>query len=181
MRAEALAALRANPRGSSGTGRVRVRGHRFGRVQRRAVGVHVETGAVGDPRRPSCGSAKDSDRNGYRVVFTALRAGRARRGPGPGHSRKACPGWVTSRPRAVADKLILQAETLDTRHPCGHGLRYHALKIDPSLARKKYEWSVADRKVFLQPYADGTAEIGGVNPAPHIWPPAAYDPDRPDG
>ena len=98
------------------------------------------------------------------VVFTALRSGRIDLVRARVFS-DALSGLGDEQARAVADKLILKAEGW-TPGILRERLRYHVLKADPSLARKRYEWSVADRKVFLQPYADGTAEIGGVNLPP---------------
>jgi hypothetical protein len=106
------------------------------------------------------------------VVFTALRSGRIDLARARAFS-DGLSGLGDERARAIADKLILKAEGW-TPGILRERLTYHVLKADPSLARKKYEWSVADRKVFLQPYADGTAQVGGVNLPPHLAS-AAYD------
>jgi uncharacterized protein DUF222 len=106
------------------------------------------------------------------VVFTALRSGRIDLARARAFS-DGLSGLGDERARAIADKLILKAEGW-TPGILRERLRYHVLKADPSLAREKYEWSVADRKVFLQPYADGTAQVGGVNLPPHLAS-AAYD------
>ena len=53
-------------------------------------------------------------------------------------------------------------------------LRYHVVKADPSLAKKRHQRCVADRRVFNRPYTDGTAELAGINLPPHLAA-AAYD------
>jgi Domain of unknown function (DUF222) len=45
-------------------------------------------------------------------------------------------------------------------------LRYHVLKADPTQAKARHQHAVADRRVYHQPYNDGTAELGGVNLPP---------------
>src|SRR5262245_27899128 len=65
----------------------------------------------------------------------------------------------------VADRLLVKAETLTTSQ-LRERLRYHVMRIDPTATKTKYEQSVADRRLYLQPGWNGTADLGGVNLPP---------------
>ena len=67
--------------------------------------------------------------------------------------------------RQIAERLIDKAAG-STAAQLRERLRDHALRADPTLARKCYEHSVADRNAYLQPYTDGTASLGGSNLPP---------------
>jgi hypothetical protein len=67
--------------------------------------------------------------------------------------------------RAIATRLIGKAETW-TAPILRERLRYHVLRADPSLAKKRYEQTVADRGVYCGPSLEGTASLGGYHLPP---------------
>src|SRR5258705_6146259 len=100
------------------------------------------------------------------VVFTALRAGRIDLVRARVFS-DALSGLDDDKDRTVAERLIEKAENW-TPGRLRERLRYHVLKADPTLGRKRYETRVSDRRIYNQPYADGTSQLSGVNLPPHL-------------
>jgi len=66
---------------------------------------------------------------------------------------------------AIVDKLIDQAPDL-TLPKLVDKLRYHVRRADPDSARKRYEHSVADRRVYANLDEDATAHLGGTHLPP---------------
>jgi Domain of unknown function (DUF222) len=66
---------------------------------------------------------------------------------------------------SIAERLIGKAEQW-TPANLRRRLRYHARQADPSLARKRYQKSVTNRRAYLRPQDDGTTELVGANLPP---------------
>src|SRR5258705_663419 len=84
------------------------------------------------------------------MVFAALRAGRI----DPVRARvfsEALRDLDDETARRIAAGLIEKAERL-TASQLRERLRYHVGKTDPSLAKKRCQRSVADRRVYVRPY-----------------------------
>jgi hypothetical protein len=105
-------------------------------------------------------------------VFAAVRSGRIDAVRAVVFSQSLA-GLDEQAARRIADGLIDKAARL-TAGQLRERLRYRVLKADPSLAKKRYQQCVADRRVYNQPYHDGTAELAGVNLPPQLAA-AAYD------
>src|SRR5258705_4077628 len=98
------------------------------------------------------------------AVFAALAAGRIDLPRAEAFS-DALWGLSDDKARTIVDELLVKAEQW-VPAILRERLRYKVLKADPSLARERYRHTVADRRAYLQPYSDGTAELGATNLPP---------------
>ncbi len=100
------------------------------------------------------------------AVFEALRAGRI----DPCRAKVFCHavrGLPDESARALAARFIGKAEKL-TAAQLRDKLRYQVILADPGLAKERYKQRVVDRRVFLQQYLDGTAQLVGESLPPHL-------------
>src|SRR5262245_49889236 len=98
------------------------------------------------------------------AVFLSLQAGRIDVPKAMAFS-DVTHGLDEDKARLVADRLLVKAEQWTTSQ-LRERLRYHVMRIDPTATKVKYEQSVADRRLYLQPGGNGTADLGGVNLPP---------------
>src|SRR5262245_10702010 len=98
------------------------------------------------------------------AVFGALAAGRIDVPKAMAFS-DVTHGLDEDKARMVVDKLLVKAEQWTTSQ-LRERLRYHVMRVDPTVTKVKYQQSVADRRVYLQPGWNGTADLGGVNLPP---------------
>lgn len=66
----------------------------------------------------------------------------------------------------VSDRVLEEAETMTTGQ-LGSRLRKLCIEGDPESAEKRYEESLADRRVAAEPNVEGTANIYGMELEPH--------------
>jgi hypothetical protein len=71
-----------------------------------------------------------------------------------------------TKARAIAQLLLERAQSW-TVSQLRERVNSHAHRADPTLAKRRYTRSVADRQVWLQPFTDGTAFLGASNLPPH--------------
>ena len=98
------------------------------------------------------------------VVFAALREGRIDRVRAEVFS-DALAQLDDVTARQIAEREIGQAAN---RIPgqLRRRLYRQVIKANPGLARQRYDKTVTDRRVFLQPYTDGTAQLSAINLPP---------------
>ena len=98
------------------------------------------------------------------VVFAALREGRIDRVRAEVFS-DALAQLDDVTARQIAEREIgLAANRIPGQ--LRRRLYRQVIKANPGLARERYDKTVTDRRVFLQPYTDGTAQLSAINLPP---------------
>ena len=98
------------------------------------------------------------------VVFSALREGRIDRVRAEVFS-DALAQLDDVTARQIAEREIgLAANRIPGQ--LRRRLYRQVIKANPGLARERYDKTVTDRRVFLQPYTDGTAQLSAINLPP---------------
>ena len=100
-------------------------------------------------------------------VGQALRDGRIDYGKAHAFVDALCDVDDDDVARAIADLLLGRAARW-TVAQLRDKLRYHIARAEPDKRREKYLRRVADRRVWLQPFTDGTAFLAGSNLPPHL-------------
>ena len=96
-----------------------------------------------------------------------LRAGPHRLRQGPRVRRRPVRRRRRRVARAIAELLLGRAPRW-TVAQLRDKLRYHIARAEPDKRRENYLRRVADRRVWLQPFTDGTAFLAGSNLPPHL-------------
>jgi hypothetical protein len=99
-------------------------------------------------------------------VFEALKVGRIDRLRAEAFVR-FLEGLSDDLAQRIVDRLIGLAETL-TAAQLRKKLRYAVMAVDPEQARQRLQHSVVNRRMSLQEYTDGTAELVFENLPPHL-------------
>jgi hypothetical protein len=99
-------------------------------------------------------------------VFEALKSGRIDRLRAEAFVR-FLEGLSDDLAQRIVDRLIGLAETL-TAAQLRKKLRYAVMAVDPDQAKQRQQHSIANRRMSLQEFTDGTAELVFENLPPHL-------------
>jgi hypothetical protein len=99
-------------------------------------------------------------------VFEALRVGRIDRARAEAFVR-FLDGLSDELAQRIVDRLIGLAEML-TAAQLRKKLRYAVMAVDPGQAKRRQQRAIANRRMSLQEFTDGTAELVFENLPPHL-------------